>query len=156
MLPDNFTLEFDLLVPPAFNSGYLFNASIVQLADVNQIQPWQSADNRFTFTAWPGGGPTWQTKMEPRLNGVSVATVGAETKQPWKSDLVHVAITRQGARVRVYFNQEKMWDVPRALLPAAKYNAILFFIPNVDVGSEVTSSRTCASRWAHPTRATSC
>ena len=36
-LPDNFTLEFDLLVPPAFNSGYLFNASIVELADVRQI-----------------------------------------------------------------------------------------------------------------------
>ena len=49
---------------------------------------------------------------------------------------MHVAVTRQGARVRVYFNQEKMWDVPRALLPAAKYNAILFFIPNVDAGSE--------------------
>lgn len=49
---------------------------------------------------------------------------------------MHVAVTRQGARVRVYLNQEKLWDVPRALLPAAKYNAILFFIPNVDAGSE--------------------
>ena len=38
--------------------------------------------------------------------------------------------------MRVYLNQEKMWDVPRALLPAAKYNRIAFFIPNVDAGSE--------------------
>jgi OOP family OmpA-OmpF porin len=45
-------------------------------------------------------------------------------------------VTRQNARVRVYFNEQKLWDVPRALLPAAKYNAILFFVPNVDAGSE--------------------
>jgi outer membrane protein OmpA-like peptidoglycan-associated protein len=136
VLPDNFTLEFDLLVPPAFNSGYRFNASIVQLADVNQIQPWQSADNRFTFTLLPGGSPTWHSTAEPRLQGVPVAVPGSETKQPWKNDPLHVAVTRQGARVRVYFNQEKLWDMPRALLPAAKYNAILFFVPNVDPGSE--------------------
>ena len=139
-LPDSFTLEFDLLVPPAFNSGYLFNASIVELSDVRQIVQWQTASNRFTFTGWAGSGPTWQTswtaRVEANTTGGTTGGVTADTKSPWKSDPVHVAVTRQGARVRVYFNQEKMWDVPRALLPAAKYNAIVFFIPNVDAGSE--------------------
>jgi OOP family OmpA-OmpF porin len=139
-LPDNFTLEFDLLVPPVFNSGYLFNASIVELDDVRQIAQWQTASNRFTFTAWPGGGPVWQTswtaRIEANTTGGTTSGPSTDTKSPWKSDPVHVAITRQGARMRVYFNQEKMWDVPRALLPAAKYNAIAFFIPNVDGGSE--------------------
>jgi outer membrane protein OmpA-like peptidoglycan-associated protein len=138
-LPDNFTLEFDLLVPPAFNSSYLFNASITELTDVRQIVHWQTASNRFTFTGWPGG-PTWHTswtsRIEANTTGGTTGGVSAETKSPWKSDPVHVAVTRQGARVRVYFNQEKMWDVPRALLPAAKYNAIVFFVPNVDAGSE--------------------
>ena len=133
-LPDNFTLEFDLLVPPAFNSGYLFNASIVQLDDVN-IALWQVAANRFTFTAWPGG-PTWQTSMTTRQNETQTAAGTSDTKSPWKSDPLHIAVTRQGVRVRVYLNQEKMWDVPRALLPTAKYNRIAFFIPNVDAGSE--------------------
>lgn len=140
ILPDSFTLEFDVLVPPAFNSGYLLNASIVQLADVRQIQPWQSSDNRFTFTVWPGG-PTWHTSWTARLDansatGTTIGGASTETKSPWKSDPLHVAVTRQGARVRVYLNQEKLWDVPKALLPAAKYNAILFFVPNVDAGSE--------------------
>ena len=140
-LPDNFTLEFDLLVPPAFNSGYLFNASIVELDNIKQIQPWQTASNRFTFTAWAAGGPTWQTSWTARLDansatGTTTSGPSTDTKSPWKSDPVHVAVTRQGARVRVYFNQEKMWDVPRALLPAAKYNAIVFFIPGVDAGAE--------------------
>ena len=133
-LPDDFTLEFDLLVPPAFNSGYLFNASIVQLDDVN-VALWQVAPNRFTFTAWPGG-PTWQTSMTARQNETQTASGTSDTKSPWKSDPLHIAITRQGVRVRVYLNQEKMWDVPRALLPAAKYNRIAFFVPNVDAGSE--------------------
>jgi OmpA-OmpF porin, OOP family len=133
-LPDNFTLEFDLLVPPAFNSGYLFNASIVQLDEPN-VALWQVAANRFTFTAWPNG-PTWQTSMTTRQSETQTANGTSDTKSPWKSDPLHVAVTRQGARVRVYLNQEKMWDVPRALLPTAKYNRIAFFIPNVDAGSE--------------------
>ena len=135
-LPDSFTLEFDLLVPPAFNSGYLFNASIVELSDARQIAQWQTA----RFTWWAGSGPTWQTswtaRLEANTTGGTTGGVTADTKSPWKSDPVHVAVTRQGGRVRVYFNQEKMWGVPRALLPAAKYNAIVFFIPNVDAGSE--------------------
>jgi outer membrane protein OmpA-like peptidoglycan-associated protein len=139
-LPDNFTLEFDLLVPPAFKSGHLFNASIVELSDARQIVGWQTASNRFTFTAWAGGGPTWQTswtsRIEANTTGGTTSGPSTDTKSPWKSDPVHIAVTRQGARVRVYFNQEKMWDVPRALLPAAKYNAIVFFVYVVDAGSE--------------------
>ena len=86
-----------------------------------------------------GGGPTWQTSQTARQNANTRGhhgRVSTDTKSPWKSDPVHIAVTRQGARVRVYLNQEKMWDVPRALLPTAKYNAIVFFVPNVDAGSE--------------------
>jgi outer membrane protein OmpA-like peptidoglycan-associated protein len=139
-LPDNFTLEFDLLVPPTFNSGYLFNASIVELAG-GQVAGWQTASNRFTFTAWAGNSPTWHTSWTARLDansatGTTIGGVTADTKSPWKSDPLHVAVTRQGARVRVYFNQEKMWDAPRSLFAAAKYDAIVFFVPGVDAGSE--------------------
>ena len=151
-LPDNFTLEFDLLVPPTFNSGYFLNASIVELANPNPAT-WQSADNRYTFTAWPADGP-WKTWAESRLNGVSVAAgATAETKQPGKSgNPVHVAVSRQGTRVRVYFNEEKMWDVPKALLATAKYNTILFFVPNVDAGAEYLLSNVRLAVGAPDTR----
>jgi outer membrane protein OmpA-like peptidoglycan-associated protein len=139
-LPDNFTLEFDLLVPPAFRSGYLLNASIVELSDVRQIVSWQTASNRFTFTVSPGG-QMWNSSWTARLDahsqtGTTIGGVTGVTKSPWKGDPLHVAVTRQGPRVRVYLNQEKMWDVPRPLLPTAKYNLIVFFVPNVDPGSE--------------------
>jgi outer membrane protein OmpA-like peptidoglycan-associated protein len=135
-LPDNFTLEFDLLVPPGFNSGYLFNASIVELGSA-QPATWQSADNRFTFTAWPSTATGGQSTMEPRQNDVAAAALPADTKQFARNGApVHIAVWRQGARVRVYFNEDKVWDVPRAFLPTAKYDAILFFVPNVDASSE--------------------
>lgn len=41
---------------------------------------------------------------------------------------VHVAIWRQKERLRVYLNEEKAWDVPKAIAPDAKLNAFLFFI----------------------------
>ena len=126
-------------MPPAFNSGYLFNASIVQLHNVKQIEPWQrlptvsrsrrgpAADRR----GRPPGQHGW--KQTPRAYHERAQR---RHEVALKSDPVHVAVTRQGARVRVYFNQEKMWDVPSALLPAAKYNAIVFFIPNIDAETE--------------------
>jgi outer membrane protein OmpA-like peptidoglycan-associated protein len=135
LLPDNFTLEFDVLTSPDFNSSFRLNTSIVELSNVKQPAGWQAADNRFTFTAQPGT-PDSQTQMEPRQGGVGVAAVSADTKQFPKGSRLHVSVSRQRQRVRVYFNQDKVWDVARALQADAKYNTILFFVPRVDEGSE--------------------
>lgn len=136
LLPDNFTLEYDLLVAPGFNSSYRLNTAVVELANVKQPATWQSADNRFHFTAQPGA-PDGSTAMEPRQDGVGVAAVSADIKG-FKADgnPVHVSMWRQRQRMRVYFNENKVWDVPRALSATAKYNAILFFVPGIDAGSE--------------------
>ena len=71
-LPDNFTLEFDLLVPPAFNSGYLFNASIVQLDDVND-RALAGGFQPIHVHGVAGGGPTWQTSMTARWTATKPA-----------------------------------------------------------------------------------
>jgi outer membrane protein OmpA-like peptidoglycan-associated protein len=36
----------------------------------------------------------------------------------------------------VYLNQEKVWDVPRALATSAKLNSVLFFLPGVEPNME--------------------
>jgi OOP family OmpA-OmpF porin len=41
---------------------------------------------------------------------------------------VHVAIWRQRQRVRVYMNEEKIWDVPRAAAASANFNSLIFFV----------------------------
>jgi outer membrane protein OmpA-like peptidoglycan-associated protein len=44
---------------------------------------------------------------------------------------VHVSIWRQRQRIRVYLNEEKAWDLPRALPATAKLNMFVF-APRVD------------------------
>jgi len=44
---------------------------------------------------------------------------------------VHVAFWRQKERLRIYLNEEKTWDIPKAILPEAKLNALVFAIQNI-------------------------
>jgi outer membrane protein OmpA-like peptidoglycan-associated protein len=39
---------------------------------------------------------------------------------------VHVSMWRQRQRMRVYLNEEKVWDLPRAFLATAKLNMLVF------------------------------
>lgn len=52
-----------------------------------------------------------------------------------KYNPVHVSIWRQKERVRVYVNQEKLWDIPRAISAEAKLNAIFFPVFSTDENS---------------------
>jgi outer membrane protein OmpA-like peptidoglycan-associated protein len=49
-----------------------------------------------------------------------------------KYNPVHVSIWRQKERVRIYINQEKVWDIPKAIAADAKLNAIFFPIGAAD------------------------
>jgi len=49
-----------------------------------------------------------------------------------KYNPVRVSIWRQKERVRVYVNQEKIWDIPKAIATDAKLNAIFFSILAAD------------------------
>ncbi|MEI9913318.1 MAG: hypothetical protein WDO71_28945 [Bacteroidota bacterium] len=45
-----------------------------------------------------------------------------------KTNPVHVSIWRQKERVRVYVNEQKIWDVPKAVTKDAKFNSIIFSV----------------------------
>ena len=42
--------------------------------------------------------------------------------------MVHIAVWRQKERIRVYFDEEKVWDMPKALAADAKPNAIVYWL----------------------------
>jgi flagellar motor protein MotB len=68
--------------------------------------------------------------MTTRQDGTSAAGNSTTTAQlAANGKPVHIAIWRQRQRVRVYMNQEKVWDLPRAAAAAAKFNALVFFVP---------------------------
>jgi OmpA-OmpF porin, OOP family len=122
-------MEFDLAVAPTFNAGIPLSVSLTQLANPTQPADWQTSPNMFTFTAHPGPSGGTST-MVPRQDGTSAAGNSATTAQlaAKTGKPLHIAVWRQRQRVRVYMNEEKVWDVPRAVATSAKFNTVIFFV----------------------------
>src|SRR4030095_6459875 len=133
-LADDFTLEFDLLCD---NPGRIWAiyTSIATLADRNHPESWQSADSRFTFTVAPQADGSSST-IERRKNSVGEASTSTNTKKfTDKTKPVHVAVWRQKERARVYFDEEKAWDLPKAMAKDAKYNSIVYWLQGSGEGA---------------------
>ena len=134
-LPDNFTFEFDLTVPPTFEGRPLV-ISLTQLENVKDPAQWRVAPQAFLFTTLPQtdeGASEMTLRQDSDSNAANQATtaqLAAKGGNP-----IHVSVWRQKQRVRVYINQEKVWDAPRGLSPAAKLNSIFFYVPEVDGGN---------------------
>lgn len=152
-LPDNFTLEFDVTVAPTFDSSYALNVALAQLANPKEVQPWQSSPNLFTLNInpRPGGG---SSGMATRQDGTSGPANNATTTElnAKSGNPIHISIWRQRQRVRVYLNQEKAWDVPRAITATAKLQSVVFFLPNVDATMEYYLSNVRMATGAPDTR----
>lgn len=139
-LPDNFTFEFDLLCDKP-GKVWGFYTSMAALSDRSQPENWQGAENRFTFTiaAYPDGNSG--SSIERRKNGTGEGAVSTTTKK--FSDAtkpVHVAMWRQKERVRIYFDEEKAWDLPKAISAGAKLNSIVYWLQGEGEGSYYMSN----------------
>lgn len=126
-LPDNFTLEYDLLCD---NPGRIWSlyASLVALSDRNHPEQWQSENSRFTFTVapYPDGNST--STIELRKDGAGQSMSGGTKQFSDKTKPVHIALWRQKERVRVYFNQEKVWDLPKVMSQNSLYNSLVYWM----------------------------
>jgi outer membrane protein OmpA-like peptidoglycan-associated protein len=131
-LPENVTVEFDLLVRPGFSAGFPLEFALAQLANPNQAADWESGPNTVNVTAFPGyGGNATQgvSAIKTRLDGASGTSNQTNTTQlTTDGKAMHIAAWRQRQRVRVYMNQEKVWDLPRAVSASAKLNSLVFLV----------------------------
>lgn len=152
-IPENFTLEFDMTVAPTFDSSFALNVALAQLANPKTPAAWQSSTNLFTLTLNPRGS-SGSSGMTTRQDDVAVAGNQLFTTQlSAKSNaVIHVSLWRQRQRVRAYINQEKAWDVPRAVTADAKLNTLIFFLPNVDPTMEYYLSNVRMATGAPDTR----
>jgi OOP family OmpA-OmpF porin len=128
-LPDDLTLEFDFIVPPGARPGIGFSIALAELADMKQPAAWQSSANTLTFSAQPEpneGATNLIARQDSGAvnssNQLRTPQLASKTGQP-----VHIALWRQRQRARVYMNQDKVWDTPRAVSATAKFNSIIFF-----------------------------
>jgi len=127
-LGDDFTFEFDLLCDNPGGVWALYT-SIAMLADRDHPESWQSASSRFTFTVAPQADGNGVSNIERRKDGVGEAGSSTNSKQiSDKTRPAHIAVWRQKERVRVYFNEEKAWDLPKAMSKDAKYNSVIYWL----------------------------
>jgi outer membrane protein OmpA-like peptidoglycan-associated protein len=126
-LPDNFTIEYDLLfIPPAKRDGP--NTAAVGLQFINKTGK----------TAFDYGPDRSYFELDPYMENVNVATYTKMGDKLLSNEFnvkglnrnsilnYHVAVWRQKNRLRVYLNETKVVDVPSLLSPDIKYNAIRF------------------------------
>lgn len=138
-LPDNFTLEFDLLSTQKFSyySG-VFNVGFTTATNVG-------ADFR-RFARFGNGrlakGGGFETSFHPQNAGGVQGMTGFystyDEKEILKNDAdqdkfsepaktaVRISIWRQNTRVRVYMDDKKVWDMPKALPDGMKLNSLYF------------------------------
>jgi OmpA-OmpF porin, OOP family len=127
-MPDNFTLEYDIFT--RFRSNNLLNYNFYIYASPNPKSEFTEKyiGNGFYFN-WSGG--TEFAGFEVYENGEvvnkneslvikSLACKGESNEEPSK---VHFSIWRQKSRLRIYVNEVKVLDIPKAFDPKLKYNA---------------------------------
>lgn len=135
-LPDNFTLELDLIC----NEEYSYYSDDFCIWFASMSKPSEE------FTAYGDYGstphavcvaldPTLQTNVKGQLKFVNFNEEGrdiisneiptAKFRTPDKTK-VHVSIWRQKNRIRVYLDDEKVLDLPRAFASNVNYNKITF------------------------------
>jgi OOP family OmpA-OmpF porin len=133
-LPENFTVEFSVAStkPLSFYSG-AFNFFFAPLVNPSKnYMVWKrfgrDRNNGVLIAIHPqaaGGGGQGQkflitydeTGEEIINNRTDFPDFNDETK-----NVVKVSIWRQKQRLRVYVNETKIWDIPKAFSPTSKYN----------------------------------
>ncbi len=134
-LPDNFTMEFDLAVNPEWKGTHM----AVNFANLSKPTDFT---NYYHYVSWRGehavhlqfkpGFISTYPKAHSRIIAGSTGnhTVNNDVEfKTWdngSNNFAHISMWRQGQRLRVYVNGEKIWDIPRAFDAASKYNAVTF------------------------------
>lgn len=137
-LPDNFTFQFDLICNEKFSfysnafDVYLLTGKNDKTALQNSFIPLERRSGIklgiHPTTAGNNGGHGYIESFEDgeksfnnEVNTNQFAAFQGKTK-------VKVSIWRQKQRVRVYFNEEKVFDLPKAFPAGKTYSAVVFDI----------------------------
>lgn len=136
-LPENFTLEYDVIFIPPANStgpntaGFGFQVANVDFKKDNFV--YHTAYAQFLVSPYRGYfqyesyKPTGDKVLS---NETQVAGLDRQHMQNY-----HIAVSRQKSRIRVYLNENKVCDLPSVLPATESYNAIRFTTEQNNDGS---------------------
>jgi len=131
-LPENFTLQFDLMCNEDFNyySGALAFTFLptANRGRLNDFDRFSAPGNGVRVSVHPrdaGSGAGSVTFRNFDSDNREILSNAVSTQEFFVNNntYTHVSIWRQKQRLRVYLNEEKVLDVPRAFDAAAIYNA---------------------------------
>lgn len=129
VLPENFTLEFDAVAGQEFNYYTTFiDLFFVSAANSNLLRPDQKGRVEVSIHPYQTTNKG-STRVEVHdVEGKNLIGNSREQQQLVVGGVapkVHVAVWRQKHRLRVYLNEEKVWDLPRAFQPGIDYRLVL-------------------------------
>ncbi|RYY70823.1 MAG: OmpA family protein [Chitinophagaceae bacterium] len=137
-LPENFTLEFDLVCSEKFNyySGAFFvgfNTSTKIGTDFRSFARFgngrvaNGGGFETSFHPQSAGGGHGRTSFYSSFNNKEVLNNDAEQDKFREiKTSTRISIWRQKTRVRVYMDDKKVWDMPKALTEGLKLNSLYF------------------------------
>lgn len=135
--PEDFTFEFDLLHGIPFG-GASFQFAMAEMTDMENLPGWNISPQTFKLGLHITNTGQKEGAVSTEIRKNSTSQPGNQVYTELMSDKynpVHVSVWRQKERVRVYVNQEKVWDLPKAIAPDAKLNVLLFPIVSADGSS---------------------
>ncbi len=120
-VPENFTLEFDVIFdfdPEEWAYSRTVGFLLSDLENPNyRLDDWQAGKNLFRMNLhFPKGTEYYKRASDSQLNTDANKSIAKLTREGFQAgEKIHVAIWRQKTRVRVYVEDQKVFDVPRAL-----------------------------------------
>ncbi len=130
-LPENFTLEMDIVCSDSYrNTSSPLHLAIAALSSPKEYTRWlQGQGGQEGFQVWLL--PVQVSKQAGRVGYYQTGSAGESTQQ-FETDKFHggkntvkLSIWRQKNRVRVYLDEEKVIDMPKAL-ENIEYNSLVF------------------------------
>ena len=134
-LPENATLQFDLACPNDFNyySTPLFVNLVAMGNPAKEFTNWKQFPTptegvRVALHPKDASGNIGHTEFVSYTGGDELMKNESNLNQFFSEgrNYVRVSMWRQKQRLRVYVNEEKIWDIPRAFQPNITYNSVVF------------------------------
>lgn len=138
-IPDNSTLEFDLGVNTGFSWGSGYLQLVITHKEDRDALNIGSTNHALVFDFHPltGENYTGGVGFTTRYGKNNISNNGNAKKWDAKNNLfAHISLWRQGQRMRMYVNGDKIYDVPKAFEAGAKYTTMIFSVDYLQAGKD--------------------
>ncbi|MFN4313404.1 MAG: OmpA family protein [Chitinophagaceae bacterium] len=126
-LPENVTIEFDMLIDMEQMSN---NQSGLMLVLPKKLENRLTYDQLFSsetavaFDIHPSGSEGYLYSYVSAIDLQQQPIIKNEANKPgfWNAGAINrISVWRQGTRIRLYVNEKKVWDLPKVFLPGVEY-----------------------------------